>query len=231
MMGEAMNHVVCRFVLCVLAILIVAPVTRAHQNGGGGGGGGGGVGSMAEPIFRLKRERRADPSAAAQLRLEIRRAQDELNRAIADARRTFVESTEYVTAVDEQRRAAHDYAAAREAVLSGLRQSPGHVAARLEIERLQRHLDELRGLGAPAARVNAAATALLERRAALTLIESAALKSDDSFIDARYAWIDGSAKMAALWRDFAETLRADPACAATRQKIVDARQRLASLSG
>jgi hypothetical protein len=80
MMGEAMNHVVCRFVLCVLAILIVAPVARAHANGGG-------AGSMAEPIFRLKRERRADPSAAAQLRLEIRRAQDELNRAIADARR------------------------------------------------------------------------------------------------------------------------------------------------
>ena len=113
--------------------------------------------------------------------------------------------------------------------LAGLRQSSAYVTALLEIERLQRQLDELRDADVPDSRVNAVANALLDRRAALTRIEADVLKSDDQFAEARYAWIDASAKVAALWRDFAETIRTDPACAAARQQITSARQRLAEL--
>jgi hypothetical protein len=169
-------------------------------------------------------------SAAAMLRMEIRHAQAELNRALAEARRAFVASSEFVMAVDEFRRASRAYGAARDAALIGLRQSPEYHSTRIEIEHLQRQLDGMRRAGAPGSSVAEMSRVILDRRGALSRLESNVLKSDDHFSDARYAWIDAGAAVAALWKDFGDAVRHDPACVAARQKIADARERLALLN-
>jgi hypothetical protein len=211
-----MRHAFLFTLMFAVAGLAGPAVARADESAGGGSGG---------------RRRHGNPSPAAMLRIEIRRAQAELNRAIAEARRAFVASTEFVTAVDEMRRAGRDYRAARDAALAGLRHSSDFASAKLEVEHLQRELDALRGASAPLAQVLELSRVILERRGALSRVEADVLKGDGAFADARYAWIDAGAAVAALWRDFDDVVRHDPACVAARQKIASARERLASLSG
>ena len=175
--------------------------------------------------------RHRNPSPAAMLRMEIRQAQVELNRALAEARRAFIASPEFASAIDEMRRASSEYRAARDAALVGQRKSPDYIATKLEIEHLQRQLDAMRGAGAPVSRITQVSRTILERRGALSRLEADALKADDRFADARYAWIDAGAAVSKLWRDFGDSVRNDPACVAARQKIAAARERLALLSG
>ena len=203
-------------ILLTFVTAAVAAPRPAHADVSSGGG---------------SNRRHRNLSPAAMLRMEIRQAQAELNRALAEARRAFIASPEFASAIDEMRRASSDYRAARDAALVGLRRSPDYLAMQLEIEHLQRQLDALRGAGAPASRVTQVSRTILERRGALSRLESDALKADDRFTDARYAWIDAGAAVSKLWRDFGDSVRYDPACVAARQKIAAARERLAALSG
>ena len=206
-----------RSAFVIILASLLAGLAAPEARGGLGSGSGG-------------HRRHGNLSPAAMLRMEIRQAQSELNRAIAEARRAFVASTQFVTAVDEMRRAGRDYRAARDAALVGLRGSSDYATAKLEIDHLQRELDGLRRANAPLSQVVQLSRMILERRGALARLEMDVLKSDAHFAYARYAWIDAAAAVAAMWRDLDQAVRHDPACLAARQKVAAARERLASLN-
>src|SRR5687768_13781368 len=99
-----------RSIPLIVSMVLSFGITAADARAGSSAGGG-------------SSRRHGSLSPAAMLRAEIRAAQAELNRALAEARRAFVGSSEVVAAVDEMRRATREYGAARVAALDGLRRS------------------------------------------------------------------------------------------------------------
>src|SRR5687768_15822973 len=190
----------------ILLVGLAAPQAPAQVRAGGGSSG---------LSMGLKREGRTNVDEERRLRLEILRAQAALNRAIAEARRTFVASPEFAAAVSELRAAGADYRAARTAALYVFRQSPEYVSARLRIEDLERELDAARS-SSPAG-IKTVSLALLDHRAALSRRETDILKTDDAYNEARYRRIDAGARVARLWKDFADQVAYDPACSAARE--------------
>jgi hypothetical protein len=211
------------FALGTLGLFV--PPVQAQR--GGVGAGGGSSGSRLGITFR--RELPADDSEARRIYREIMLAQSEVNRVLIDLRREFLASAEYQIAVAEVRRAGAEHRAARDLALHGLRQTTRYRAARIEISSLDRQLDELRSAGASGSSVAEVSSLLLQQRADLSRLEEDVLRSDETYNTARYAAIDASGELAALWKDFHDSVRFDPRSLAARSRLAAARERMASL--
>ena len=80
------------------------------------------------------------------------------------------------------------------------------------------------------AAISAIALELLEKRSAVSHLESLAMAADQNLSTLRYAWIDANAKLAQMQDDFAQRLRSDPQWQSAKIQLEQARTSLASIS-
>lgn len=214
--GKRMKTILSQ-ILISCAVMTAATGTVQAQVGLDGGGGSSASGG--------RRARGAQTDAQQHAR-EVRLAQRELSAAVSEVRRLFFESSEYQTAVSDLADAMRAYHSAREQGAHAARQSVDFNAIRVDIHRLERGFDTLRARRGASARHEIARVAgeLLQRRSQLSRLEMDVLRSDETFMDARYAMIDARIRLDGLRRDLHQQIRTDPRCQAARERLAQARR-------
>jgi hypothetical protein len=162
-------------------------------------------------------------------------ARYQLHRTSVQLSRQFEQSTEYQAARAAALQAFMNYQMGKQGSLAMLRISPTATAAQIEIDRLEKQLDDARQKAKLAgtdhsAAISAIALELLEKRSAVSHLESLAMAADQNLSTLRYAWIDANAKLAQMQDDFAQRLRSDPQWQSAKIQLEQARTSLASIS-
>ena len=215
-----------RMIVIVLIACIALVSGRAAAQVGVDGGGG-----PSSPAFAGGRARRGSEDEAARLRREAMLARREVERAFVELKRRMLESPEYQDALFELRTARTALRAARASSLAPLRETMHYRELQLEITRFEARIDEARGRATTSsASLARDARELLERRGELSKLESAALRDDEPYNNARYALIDAQGRLSVLWRDFHDSVRHDPRSIAARERLAAVREQIASLS-
>ncbi|HEY7086465.1 MAG TPA: hypothetical protein VH518_00170 [Tepidisphaeraceae bacterium] len=166
----------------------------------------------------------ADERAATEALMQINRAQSQLSRAMLALQRDFETSTDYQNALSAAQQAHAELLAIRAAALSKLHASNEYKAAQLEIWNAQQKLD-----GDDGKHTTELAALLLQRRAALTSLDTDLLENDKTIRQARFKLIDSVAQLSAIRRSFADSIRFNPQWREAHTQLEEARSRLASV--
>jgi len=199
MRRQAMQLVRCAV---VAALLVIAP-----------------AGSLAGPP-------RDNPAAVAAFN-DVRAAQSEITRVIAELRRQFELSVEYRAALSDLQRTGDDYHNACDRSLVSLKSS---IAYRQAVERafqLQRRFDATRyDDHVSSQQRDRMARELLAARVTISQMESKVVAADPDVATARYAWQDANGKVIALRREFLASIATNPAFTAAKARLEAAHQRV-----
>lgn len=157
--------------------------------------------------------------ALAQGRLE--RAQDALATLLKHRREEFESSPELSKAQAAIRDAQGEYDSAAGPILERVRGRPEHKSAVAAKQAAAKKVADLQQAEAPVPQdeIAAAAKAALDRGAAVSAIERAALDADPKVAAAKQKLAAANAKVLQLRRDFETSLKADPQVAGSRQEI------------
>jgi hypothetical protein len=144
-------------------------------------------------------------------------------------------SPDYQEAKLATRQALSAYQAAKQDARLRLQQSPEGLAAQVEIDRLERQLDEAREQAKLAGRdhserIDAIAMALLKQRSAVSRREAETVAADERLASLRYAWLDANARLEKLRDDFSQQLHSDPQWKTAKAQLEQARGALASIA-
>jgi hypothetical protein len=180
-------------------------------------------------------ESSAQEAAAQSASATVGIARDQLHKAAIALSRQFESSTDFQSAELAMLQAFSAYQVARAEVLYTVRQTPEGAAAQVQIDRLERQLDDARLQAKFAGKdhsdqIDAIALALLNQRSAASRREAEALAADERLAGLRYAWLDADARMAELHDSFAQQLHADPQWKSAKAQLEQARTALASIS-
>ncbi len=162
-------------------------------------------------------------------------ARDQLHRIAIQISRQFESSSDYQAARLAALQAFSAYQAARAAVIQQVQSSPQGLAANVEIDRLERQLEQARDEAKLAGRdhtdkTDAIAMALLNARSAISQREAKALAADDGVNNLRYAWLDANAALESMRGDLAQRVQSDPQWKSAKAQLEQARVALASAS-
>jgi len=160
-------------------------------------------------------------------------ARDQLHRVAIVLSRQFEVSPDYQAARLAAMQAFSAYQTARAAVIQQVQSSPQGLAANVEIDRLERQLNQAREEAKMAGRdhsdkTDAIAMALLNARSALSQQEAEALAADQGVSTLRYAWLDANAALESMRDDLASRLQTDPQWKNAKAQLEQARGALAS---
>jgi hypothetical protein len=177
----------------------------------------------------------ADNSAAQVASDGVATARDQLHRANIQLERQFEQSADYQQARLAAMQALSAYEQARQASLATVQSSSESASAELDIEHLEKQLDDARREAKLAGRdqspkIEAIALELLEKRSAISHRQTKAFAGDDNLNNLRFTWIDAHAKLAAMESQFAQQLRADPQWRNAKSQLEQAQTSLASIS-
>ncbi|MGH7178571.1 MAG: hypothetical protein ACREJC_14435 [Tepidisphaeraceae bacterium] len=175
-------------------------------------------------IVQHAEDPRRDDSATRAALARVNSASSEIARVVAALRSDFDGSAETRDARDAVNVARKSWQAARDDALAQLRASSEYRQLRVEIDRSAAKLDAARS--DPRGPVAQLARDLLEMRGALSKLEHNVLQNDPGIAQVRYDLIDASAKLAALERSFAESIRNDSRYLAAKSRLDAARQGL-----
>jgi hypothetical protein len=164
-----------------------------------------------------------DPAGSAALR-EVSTAQDAISRAYMNLLRGFESSSDYQQAISQVRKSTSDFEQARSLSLKSFHESAKYKSAQIEIWKIQEQLESTNDVD----RVGEIASQLLQKRVALSKMETEILSNDQTTRQARYAMLDAQAKAAALRQNFVESIRSDPQWRAARRQLEQARTRFVS---
>ena len=213
-----------------------AQQSRPNVNGGGGE-------SVGEPTYQAPQfssvnnpysdypaaEVQAVPAAkarAAIAKMELLRAQAELNRGTRAAMRGFEKSEEVTKATAEQNQAYQQYQAARERALQPLQSDEQYQAAQVMKAQLTERIAEKHAEAAVDDKpvlheIIAMAGIKLRYAAQTTQREAEALRNSGDVRDARSRLIAATGRVSGLRQRFSDDLRDDPDLVAARRAVFD----------
>jgi hypothetical protein len=180
-------------------------------------------------------ESSSQDSAAVSASSGTGNARDQLHRLAIQLSRQFESSPDYQQAELAAAQALSAYHLAQADALNVVRSSPQGIAAQVEIDRLERQLDEARARANLAgknhsAEIDALAMELLDKRSAVSRREVAAVAGDDKLATLRYAWLDANAKSQMIRDGFSQQLHSDPQWKNARAQLEQSWGAMASAS-
>lgn len=183
-------------------------------------------------IFYPGTELRALPAARAQAvaaRAEFRRAQSNLDNAIADIRRAFVRSPALIDAQAEEKDAYDQFVVARDRALAHLREDSAYQAAVDLRSQLAQQIEQIRRDNQHrAAHLLALSTVKLSYSATASAMEAAAISADPNVVVARRRLVAAGKRLSELYQQFDEAVRSSPVVLAQRRQVQDARVAVAA---
>lgn len=168
----------------------------------------------------------AAKARAAIAKMELLRAQAELNRGTRAAVRNFEKSEEASKATAEQDQAYRQYLAARERALQPLQSDAAYQAAQVMKAQLTEQIQEKHAQAAVEDKpvlheIIAMAGIKLRYATAATNQEIEALRNNDEVRDARSRLMSATGRVSGLRERFADDLRDDPDLIAARRAVFD----------
>lgn len=159
-------------------------------------------------------------AAAAAARTELGLSRLDLNARIAHVRRDFEQSSNYRTALIEEKKAWRDVQSARDAALQSLRASPTYRRLAQQRDLVDARLVDLRSdpFASPDLLLTAAQEKLRYART-LSSMESAVLENDEQLQEARQRLYEAGRRLQKLRRDLERQIQNDESLQATRQNI------------
>ena len=163
-------------------------------------------------------------AAAVAADAEQRRAQTDLNNAIADIHRTFSRSAEMIAAQIEEHDAWQALQAAEDKALAQIKDDETYKAAVELRDRLGRDIqDQHAKPNSTTERLLAMATVKLSFAASTTAMEAAALSADPQVNVARQRLVDAGKHLAALNQQLDDAVRSSQQVLLARKQLDDAR--------
>ncbi len=217
----------------LLAAGSVATAQQSRPNGANGAEGGYQAPQFGPPNNLYSdypaAEVQAIPAAkarAAIAKMEVLRAQAELNRGTRAAVRTFDQSDEVTKATSEQQQAYQQYQAARERVIQPLRDDKVYQAAQIMKDEIGKKLAEKHAEATPdkpASMTEIFPLAWLKLNYAMRMTqrESEALRNSAEVNDARHRLASATNHVSTLRTRFDQDLRDDPDLIAARRAVFD----------
>jgi hypothetical protein len=170
-------------------------------------------------------EIRALPTAAAQAaaaQAQFRRAESDLNNAVADVRRTFDRSLELRDAMANERDAYATLVAARENAIADVKTDSIYKTMTSLKQRIAQQI-ETQSESWPQDALVARATLKLSYSATATAMEVAAMTADPNVSEARERLVAAGHRVAELHEQFDDAVHNSPAVLAARKNVEDAR--------
>jgi hypothetical protein len=162
-------------------------------------------------------------------------ARDQLHRVAIQLSRQFQSSSEYQAATLAALQALSAYQVAQATVIQQVQSTPQSQAVNVEIDRLERQLEQARTEANMAGRdhsdkTDAIVMALLNARASISQREAKALAADDGINSLRYAWLDANAALESMRDDLAGRVQTDPRWKSAKAQLDQVRVALVSAS-
>jgi hypothetical protein len=196
--------------LAAAAALSLLPLGRAHAGGSTSGAFG-------------------DNPAAAAFK-DVRAAQSEITKVVADLRREFDLSPELSAARSDLQRTSADYQNTCAAAVESLSSTVEYKRAAENLRLIERRLEAIRYDDKITYEQRASLSReLLAARSIVSQMQAKALAADPNVDTARYAWQDANGKVIALRRNFLSSIASNPAFTSAKSRLESAHQRIAGM--